>query len=63
MRSIAGRSNGRICVVFYTYVLKSELDGKLYIGWTSNLKVRVDLHNRGKVDSTKNRLPFKADLL
>jgi len=45
--------------MFYTYVLKSLKDGKLYIGWTDNLKHRFKHHNDGKVTSTKNRVPFK----
>jgi len=43
---------------YYTYVLKSERDGHLYIGLTSNLRKRVNEHNRGKVRSTKGRRPF-----
>lgn len=44
--------------MFYTYVLKSIKDGKLYIGWTDDLKKRFKNHNQGKVDATKNRTPF-----
>jgi len=43
---------------YYTYVLKSEKDGKLYTGYTKNLKQRFDEHNKGLVDSTKDRRPF-----
>ncbi len=45
--------------MFYTYVLESKRDGKLYIGFTDNLKRRFDEHNNGLVKSTKNRVPFK----
>jgi putative endonuclease len=45
--------------MFYTYVLKSELDGKLYIGWTNDLKHRLTEHNSGKVSATKYRVPLK----
>jgi len=45
--------------MYYTYVLQSEKDTKLYIGWTINLKNRIELHNSGKVPSTKDRIPFK----
>jgi len=45
--------------VFYTYVLKSEVDSKLYIGWTDNLKNRFKMHNSGKVNSTSSRIPLK----
>ncbi|MCR4334856.1 MAG: GIY-YIG nuclease family protein [Patescibacteria group bacterium] len=45
--------------MFYTYVLKSEKDDKLYIGFSSNLKKRIEEHNSGLVKITKNRRPFK----
>lgn len=45
--------------MFYTYVLKSQIDGNLYIGWTDDLKARLETHNKGLVESTKNRIPFK----
>jgi putative endonuclease len=43
---------------YFTYVLKSELDGNYYVGYTKNLNVRFDQHNKGEVTSTKNRRPF-----
>ncbi len=45
--------------MFYTYVLKSKKDGKLYVGFTNNLKKRFYEHNNGSVDSTKTRRPFE----
>lgn len=47
-----------ICV-YYVYILKSEHDGKLYSGFTGDLKKRFIFHNNGKVQSTKHRGPFK----
>ena len=44
--------------MFYTYVLQSEKDHRLYIGQTGNLEKRVQQHNAGKNISTKNRRPF-----
>lgn len=44
--------------MFYTYVLKSRTDGKLYVGFTDNLKRRFEEHNNGLVTSTKGRRPF-----
>jgi putative endonuclease len=41
------------------YILKSGKDGKNYVGYTTDLKKRLALHNEGKVQSTKNRLPLK----
>ena len=45
--------------MYYTYVLMSEKDHKLYIGYTKNLKLRFEQHQKGLVDSTKNRRPLK----
>ncbi len=44
---------------YYTYVLLSLKDGKKYTGYTSNLSLRFEAHQAGKVQSTKNRRPFK----
>ena len=40
------------------YVLKSKKDKKNYTGYTENLKLRFEQHNKGLVESTKNRRPF-----
>ena len=42
----------------YVYVLKSKVDGYLYIGCTDNLKKRVIEHNAGKTKSIKHLAPF-----
>lgn len=34
-------------------------DGKFYIGYTQNMKKRLEGHNEGRVESTKYRRPFK----
>lgn len=44
---------------FYTYVLESRKDSKRYIGYTNNLKRRIEEHNKGSSFSTKFRLPFR----
>jgi len=44
---------------WYTYVLKSASDGRLYIGCTSNLKNRLQEHLKGGVKSTEYRHPLK----
>ena len=44
---------------FYTYVLKSSKDNKLYVGYTDNLGKRLDEHQSGGVASTKSRLPLE----
>ena len=45
--------------MYYTYVLQSEKDDKIYVGFTKDLKLRFDRHNKGLVESTKDRRPFR----
>ena len=45
--------------MFYSYVLISQKDGKLYIGSTSDLKKRFEKHNSGLVTATKHRRPLQ----
>ncbi len=45
--------------MYYTYVLQSEKDGNFYVGFTEDLKQRFEQHQKGSVDSTKGRRPFK----
>ncbi len=44
--------------MFYTYVLYSKKDHKLYIGYSADLKTRISKHLNGQVNITKNRLPL-----
>jgi len=44
--------------MYFVYILQSQKDGNLYIGCTNNLKRRLELHNSGKVFSTKSRRPL-----
>lgn len=46
-------------MVCYVYVLISLKDFKFYIGYTNNLRNRLQLHARGKIKSTKNRRYLK----
>jgi putative endonuclease len=43
---------------YCVYVLKSQKDKQLYIGFSSNLKQRLSDHFNGKVDSTAHRRPL-----
>ena len=43
----------------YVYVLRSQKDGKFYVGYTQNLRKRLVEHNRGHVQSTQHRTPFE----
>ncbi|MFA4995560.1 MAG: GIY-YIG nuclease family protein [Patescibacteria group bacterium] len=45
--------------MFYVYILHSQNDGKMYTGYTKNLKLRFEKHENGLVDSTKDRRPLK----
>jgi putative endonuclease len=44
---------------YYVYVLQSEKDHHLYVGFKNNIKRGLDDHNNGKVTSTKMRVPLK----
>jgi len=44
--------------LYYTYVLQSEKDGNFYSGYTKDLKLRFEQHQKGQVESTKDRVPF-----
>jgi putative endonuclease len=41
--------------MWYTYLLRSEKDGRWYTGCTSDLRKRLQEHDDGKVFSTKGR--------
>ena len=43
----------------YVYVLRSMADRQFYIGLTNNLSARVNIHNAGRVISTKPRIPLE----
>ncbi len=44
---------------YCVYVLRSALDGNLYVGFTGNLPQRLQAHARGAVPSTAPRRPFE----
>ena len=43
----------------YVYVLQSLKDFRTYVGVTGNFERRFELHNLGRVVSTKYRVPFR----
>jgi len=45
--------------MYYTYVLKSLSNNDLYVGSTENIESRLNLHNSGKVRSTKAYKPWR----
>jgi len=44
--------------MYYVYILLGRRDKKPYIGCTNDLRKRLILHNKGKVESTKSRKPL-----
>lgn len=46
-------------MLYYIYILQSEKDEQFYTGYTTNLEERIKYHNEGKVQSTKQRIPFR----
>ena len=45
--------------MFYNYVLQSIKDKNLYIGYTPDLRKRLEEHNHGLARSTKPHRPWK----
>jgi len=45
--------------MFYTYLLRSLKNEKLYIGYTNDLKKRLGEHNKRLVTSTKKYAPWE----
>ncbi len=43
---------------FYVYILLAK-DNRFYIGFSNNLKRRLQQHARGEVAATRNRRPLK----
>ena len=43
----------------YTYIIKSKIKEKYYIGTSSNLVQRLKLHNEGHSKSTKAFVPWE----
>ena len=44
--------------MYTVYAIKSEVDGRIYVGFTSNLERRIKEHNSGKTKSTKGFRPW-----
>lgn len=45
--------------MYYVYILQSDKDNKLYVGYTNSIYRRVKEHNNGQIGVTKHRRPFK----
>jgi putative endonuclease len=44
---------------YFVYILESALDGNFYTGYTKNIELRFEQHQKGQVKSTKDRRPLK----
>jgi putative endonuclease len=45
--------------MYYVYALKSLVDGRIYVGFSSHVQRRVMEHNSGYVFSTKGYRPWE----
>jgi len=44
--------------MFYVYVLRSESDSGFYIGYSNNLRARLNQHRQGESFATSHRGPW-----
>ena len=44
---------------FYVYALVSQIDGRIYVGMSQDLRRRLSEHNQGKVQSTSPYAPWR----
>jgi putative endonuclease len=47
-------------VLYYVYILQSELDGTFYEGSTRDLDMRLTRHNQGGSRYTKSKKPWRV---
>ncbi|MBW7891246.1 MAG: GIY-YIG nuclease family protein [Chitinophagaceae bacterium] len=45
--------------MFFVYVLRSQKDGRFYVGLTDDVTRRLKEHNSGKTKSTKGFIPWE----
>ena len=45
-------------MIFYTYIIKSEQDGRFFYGQTNNLLRRLNQHNQGLEEATRSDRPW-----
>ena len=43
---------------FYVYIIKSEVDGSFYKGFTEDPIQRLNYHNQGSTQSTRRLIPW-----
>jgi len=59
LRDLNRRFITRRLVMYFVYILQSEKDGRLYIGFTDDIKRRPREHNEGKSLATRPFRPYK----
>jgi len=45
-------------MAYFVYILQSQKDGTYYIESTQNLHERLERHNQGRTNYTKNKRPW-----
>ena len=45
--------------MYFVYILVSGVDESLYTGQTQNLPARLISHNKGRVQSTRRKMPWR----
>ena len=45
--------------MFFVYAIKSNKDGRIYVGLTQNIESRINYHNKGWNTSTKGYIPWE----
>ena len=45
--------------MYFTYIIYSKSKDKYYVGYTHDLKLRLERHNSGWSRSTKSGIPWK----
>lgn len=43
---------------YFVYAIKSQVDGRIYVGFSSDVEKRLKEHNSGKTKSTKGFRPW-----
>ena len=46
-------------MLFYVYIIQSDIDNSYYKGFSENPKARVEQHNRGESKYTSAKLPWR----
>jgi putative endonuclease len=43
----------------YVYIIKSKKNGRIYVGSTEDVSLRLEQHNKGDSKSTKSYVPWE----